>query len=164
MPANLNHRLQCALTILGLLVFVPATQAAPRDATAVLLHCGDATLGDTTIYENHTVAGGRRILKYLSGTINFDRVGNDGWTFTYGAHGKRDHLSAAEMDRYMPCLTIALADSAAREPLKPVTTAERVETSMKKPYEKLIGSSLLLLLVITVVYFLFGRKPESDDE
>ena len=137
--------------------------AGPRDAAAVLLHCGDATLGDTTIYENHTLAGGRRILKYLSGTVNFDRVGNEGWTFTFASHGKRDRLTAAEMDQYMPCLTVALADSASPEPLKPVTTQERIATSMKKPYEKLIGGAMLMLLLLTAVYFLFGRKKDEEE-
>ena len=150
--------------LLATATFVPSAHASPRDASAVLLHCGQATLGDTTIYENHTVAGGRRILKYISGTLNFDRMGNDGWTFTFGSHGKREHLTAQEMDRYMPCLTVALADSASPEPLKPVTAAERIETSMKRPYEKLIGAALALLLVLTIAYFLFGRKRDTDDE
>ncbi len=129
-----------------------------------MLHCGDATLGDTTIYENHTVAGGRRILEYLSGTINFDRVGNDGWTFTYASHGKRDHLTAEQMGEYMPCLTVALPDSASPEPLKRVIAAERVETSMKRPYEKLILGLLLLLVLLTVVYFVFGRRTSGDED
>ena len=157
-----SFRLLAALVFAGLLV-VPAAQAGPRDATAVLLHCGQATLGDTIIYENHTVAGGRRILKYIAGTVNFDRVGNDGWTFTFGSHGKKEHLTAQEMDEYMPCLTIALADSASPEPLKEVTTKERVETSMKRPYEKLIGGSLIVLLLLTIAYFFFGRKSDTDD-
>ncbi len=114
--------------------------------------------------KNHTVAGGRRILEYLSGTINFDRVGNDGWTFTYASHGKRDHLTVEQMGEYMPCLTVALADSASPEPLKRVTAAERVETSMKRPYEKLILGSLLLLVLLTVVYFVFGRRTSWDED
>ena len=145
-------------------LLTPTASAGPRDASAVLLHCGNATLGDTTIYENHTIAGGRRILKYFSGTLNFDRVGNEGWTFSFASHGKRDRLTAAEMDQYMPCLTVALADSASPKPLRPVSTQERIATSMKKPYEKLIGGALLLLLLLSVVYFVFRRRRDSEDD
>ena len=162
-PATRRH-MSAALITFFALALAQTAHAGPRDAAATVLHCGDATLGDTTIYENHTVAGGRRILKYMSGTVNFDRVGNDGWTFTFGAHGKKDHLSAEEMGLYMPCLTAALADSASPEPLKQVTAAERVQTSLRRPYEKLIGFSLLLLVVLTAMYFLFGRKREAEDE
>ena len=156
--------LRTAILLLAATSLLLTAHAGPRDVSAVLLHCGDATLGDTTIYENHTVAGGRRILKYLSGTLNFDRVGNQGWTFTSGSHGKKDQLTAAQMDPYMPCLTVALTDSASPEPLQPVTAKERIETSMKKPYEKLIGGALLLLLLLTILYFIFGRRKDEDDE
>ena len=163
---HLRHQrlLVLALTATALLGLPSSAHAGPRDASAVILHCGQATLGDTTIYENHTVAGGRRILKYFSGTINFDRVGNDGWTFTFGSHGKEEHLTAEQMDGYMPCLTVALADSAGPGPLRPVTAAERVETSMKRPYEKLIGGCLALLLALTILYLIFGRRAKEEDE
>ena len=142
---------------------VPACYAGPRDASAVILHCGQATLEDTTVLNDHTVAGGHRILRYMAGTANFDRVGNDGWTFTYGEHRKQNHLTAEQLGRYMPCLTVALADSASPAPLQPVTTTERLETSMRRPYEKLIGGTVLFLLLLTIVYFVFGRRSSDSD-
>ena len=138
--------------------------AGPRDAAAVILHCGQPTLEDTTVLNDHTVAGGHRTLRYLSGTLHFERVGNDGWNFTDGAHRKQEHLTAEELGHFMPCLTAALADSAAPVPLQPVTTTERVETSMKRPYEKLIGGALLVLVVLTILYFAFGRRPAEQED
>ena len=155
-------RLYLSSALLSVSFVSTPVQAAPRDATAVLLHCGNATLGDTTIYEPHTVAGGRRILKYLAGTLNFNRVGNDGWTFVDGSHGKHEHQTAEQMGRQMPCVAVALANSAAAAPLAPVSTAERVETSMKRPYEKLIVSSMAILALLTAAYFIWGRTPEPD--
>ena len=158
-------RLRTSLLLsLAIILLAVGASAGPRDAAAVIAHCGQATLNDTTVLGDHTVAGGHRSLKYLTGTLNFDRVQNDGWTFTSGAHGKKTDLSAAEMAHYMPCLADALAASNSAEPLKPVTTGDRVAASMRRPYEKLIAISILVLVVLTAAYFIQASRSRRDED
>jgi hypothetical protein len=140
--------------------------AAPRDATAVLNRCGRPLKGETTILEN-TVAGGRRILSYERGALHFDKVANIGWTFTYGTHKGQDHLTAEQMERYMPCLKDALADSAAPEPLVTVTPIQRVEVSMKRSMMTLILYTLggLVVFGLCLLAYSYTRKdPALEDE
>ncbi len=151
--------------LLAVLCFTGVSSyAGPRDAAAVLNRCGAPTLGDTTIYEAHTLSGGRRIFKYIRGTVNFNRVQNDGWTFTFGSHGKEENLTAEEMDKYMPCLTAALADSASAGPIRPITESARVEASMKHEYKLLILGTLGVLLLLVVAYFITRTKEEEEDD
>ena len=150
------------LAAYSLLLTLPAF-AGPRDYLAVLNRCGAPTLGDTTIYENNTVAGGRKLVKYLRGTLHFDRVGNDGWTFIYGEHEKQDRLSAEQMAAHMPCLTPALADSAAAAPLPVIKADQRLAFSAKYHAKLLLGLGLLLV-VLVVGGVLLGRRRAKEEE
>ncbi len=137
--------------------------ALPRDADAVLNRCGAPLRGDETILEN-TVAGGRRILHYTRGTLNFDKVATQGWTFTFGQHGKQNHLNADQMGRYMPCLKDALADSASAAPLTPVTSLDRVTTSMKRSLKEIILYSVGLLIVLGAFFALWSRRSSHEED
>ena len=149
----------CALAYLILAGVAPAS-AGPRDAVAVLNRCGKPLKGDEVIYEN-TVAGGRRILSYERGTLNFNRVGNDGWTFTSGVHNKQRELDADAMAKFMPCLTDALADSAAEGPIKQLTEAQRVVYDAKTEYKKIIMYGLGGVVVVGIVIAVWPKEPED---
>ena len=73
------------LLLLALFLLPQFALAGPRDAAAVLNRCGKPLKGDQIILES-TVAGGRRVLSYERGTLNFDKVSSLGWTFTYANH------------------------------------------------------------------------------
>ena len=150
------------LAIISLLFSAP-TMALPSDAAAVLNRCGKPLKGDEIIYE-HTIAGGRRILSYERGTLNFDRVGNEGWTFTYGSHKKQDHLNAEQMDHFLPCLKDALADSASAAPIKVMTTSQRVAYDAKHMYKQLIFGSLGFLVVLGLGFLIVGRSKNEEEE
>jgi hypothetical protein len=148
----------CAPLSLLLAGVVPAL-AGPRDAVAVLNRCGKPLKGDEIIYEN-TVAGGRRILSYERGTLNFNRVGNDGWTFTFGVHDKQD-LDADGMVKHMPCLKDALADSAAAGPIQELTETQRVVYDAKTAYKKIILYGLSGLVVVGLVIAVWPKPQEE---
>ena len=156
---------RCSLPALAftLLFFATAAWAAPRDAAAVLNRCGKPLKGETTILED-TVAGGRRILSYERGTLTFDKVANIGWTFSYGTHKKADHLTAEQMEKFMPCLKDALADSAAPEPLAKVTPVQRVEVSLKRSFKTLILYVFAGLAVVGIALFAFSRSRRQSVE
>ncbi len=138
-------------------------QALPRDAAAVLNRCGNPLHGDETILEN-TVAGGRRLLRYERGTLSFDKVRNDGWTFTTGTHGDNTALNASQMSVYMPCLRDALSDSAASAPLPQFTALNRAEVSAKRAYKSLIAYSFLLLGILGAFFILLSRRPQHNED
>ena len=140
---------------------IPAL-AMPRDAVAVLNRCGKPLKGDEIIYEN-TVAGGRRILSYERGILNFDRVGNDGWTFRYGTHKSADHLGVADMEKFLPCLKDALADSAADAPIRQLTEGQRVMYSAKLMYKKLVIYSLSGLVLLGIVFFIWSKQQTEEE-
>lgn len=145
-------------------LFLPnLAQALPRDAAAVLNRCGNPLHGDETILEN-TVAGGRRLLRYERGTLSFDKVRNDGWTFTTGTHGDETMLNAGQMSAYMPCLRDALSDSAAPGPLPQLTALNRVEVSAKRAYKSLIAYSLLLLGILGAFFIVLSRRPQHNED
>ncbi len=141
---------------------VQPLEALPRDAVAVLNRCGKPLKGDEIIYESNSVAGGRRLLSYERGVLHFDRVGNDGWTFAYGTHKKIDHLDAAEMNHYLPCLNDALSDSAADAPIRTLTSTQRVVYSAKQYYKKLVIYTLASLVLIGVVFLIPTRRAEEE--
>ena len=152
-----------SLCLSALMMLVPATALAfPRDAEAVLNHCGAPLHGDETIYED-TVAGGRRILHYGRGTLYFDRVANSGWTLTYGERGGQAHLSLSQMSVYMPCLQEALAESASSAPLVRVTAVDRAEASIKRSLREVILACLLFLAVLGFVFLLWSRRPTNNE-
>lgn len=146
-----------------LLMLVPsAALALPRDAEAVLNHCGTPLHGDETIYED-TLAGGRRILHYGRGTLYFDRVANNGWTFTFGQRSGQDHLSLDQMSVYMPCLQDALIESASSSPLVRVTAMDRAQASLKRSLREVIMGCLLFLGVLGFVFLLWSRRPADTE-
>lgn len=149
------------LLLLALFLLPQFALAGPRDAAAVLNRCGKPLKGDQIILES-TVAGGRRVLSYERGTLNFDKVSSLGWTFTYANHRKLAHLNADEMVKYMPCLKDALADSASSEPLVVITPITRVEVSMKRSYKKLVLYTLALLALLGVGFFFLSRKNNDE--
>jgi len=153
-----------ALTAALLLCFLAATPALalPRDAEAVLNRCGQPLRGDETIYEN-TVAGGHRILHYERGILNFDRVANDGWTFTYGTHGKQDHLNADQMSAFMPCLKDGLADSASPAPLVKVTAMDRAAVSFKRSLREVMLATTGFLLILGIFFILWSKRPVDHE-
>ena len=136
--------------------------AAPRDAAAVLNRCGKPLKGEETILED-TVSGGRRILSYERGKLTFNKVANIGWTFSYGTHGTRDHLTAEEMEAYLPCLKNALTDSAAPEPLVTITPVERAEVSLKSDFKLLIAYTSGFLLLLGLGFYLWSRQTRERD-
>ena len=150
----------CALAYLILAGVAPAS-AGPRDAVAVLNRCGKPLKGDEVIYEN-TVAGGRRILSYERGTLNFNRVGNDGWTFTFGSHQKGEALDADGMAKYMPCLKDALADSEAQGPIKQLSETQRVVYDAKMEYKKIIMYTLGGLVVFGIVIAVWPKGEHEE--
>lgn len=150
--------LALSLTLAGAL---PAV-AAPRDAVAVLNRCGHPLKGDDTILEN-TVTGGHRTLKYERGTLNFNRVANDGWTFVNGTHRKAANLDAEAMEKFMPCLRDALADSAAPEPIQPITPLTRVEVSAKRDFKQLIAYTLAFLVALGLFLYWLSKRPKDDE-
>ena len=138
-------------------------KATPRDVAAVLNRCGNPLHGDQTILEN-TVAGGHRLLRYERGTLSFDKVRNDGWTFTSGTHGNETALNADQMSAFMPCLRDALADSASSAPLPQFTAFNRVEVSAKRAYKSLIAYSLILLAILGVFFLVLSRRPQHNED
>ena len=148
------------LLCLSLAAAAPAL-ALPRDAEAVLNRCGKPLRGDEIIYEN-TVAGGRRILTYERATLHFDRFQNDGWTFTFGTHKKQNNLNAEQMEKYMPCLKDALADSAAIAPIPRLTETERVMYSAKLMYKRLVLYTLGGLVLLGIVFFFWSRQSPEE--
>ncbi len=151
---------KCALLYLVAATAAPAF-AGPRDAVAVLNRCGKPLKGDEIIYEN-TVAGGRRMLSYERGVLHFDRVQNDGWTFTYGTHKKLDNLDVDQMSKYMPCLKDALADSMAEGPIKHMTETQRVMYDAKTEYKKIVLWGLGGLVVTGIVIAAWPRTEEEE--
>lgn len=151
------------LALLCLFALLQPAFCAPRDAQAVLNRCGKPLKGEEIILEN-TVAGGRRMLNYERGTLHFDKVAEIGWTFTYGTHKKQDHLTAEQMEKFMPCLKDALADSAAPEPLVTFTPVQRVEVSVKRSYKALILYALGGLILLGIVILIYSRSKKRDDE
>jgi hypothetical protein len=144
----------------------PEAFAAPRDAAAVLNRCGKPLKGEETILED-TVSGGRRILSYERGTLTFEKVANIGWTFAYGSHRKQDHLTAEQMEKYMPCLKDALADSAAPEPLVTITPVERAEVSVKRDFKVMIAYTLGFLVLLGIAFYIWSRRTrevETEEE
>ena len=156
----MKHLATCLST---LIMLVPTLALAlPRDAEAVLNHCGTPLHGDETIYED-TVAGGRRILHYGRGTLYFDRVANSGWTFTYGQRSGQGHLSLNQMSIYMPCLQDALIESASASPLVRVTAVDRAEASIKRSLREVILACILFLAVLGFVFLLWSRRPVDTE-
>lgn len=156
-----NHLALCFATSTLLIPATATALAVPRDAEAVLNHCGTPLHGDETIFED-SVAGGRRILRYGRGTLNFDRVANNGWAFTYGQRGGDAHLSPAQMSVYMPCLEEALIESASSSPLMRVTAANRAEASIKRSLREVILGAMLFLAVLGCVFLLWARRPVDN--
>ncbi len=136
--------------------------ADPRDSAAVLNRCGKPLKGEETILED-TVAGGRRLLMYERGTLTFNKVANIGWTFSYGSHGKQDHLTAEQMEKYMPCLKDALADAAAPAPLVRITPVQRVEVSMKRDFKVLIAYTVAGLGVLGIIFYIWSRRTRDTE-
>ena len=64
----------------------------------------------------------------------------------------------------MPCLPLALADSAAPEPLKKVTEMQRVEVSVKPYYKALVASVLGGLILLGIVFYLLSLRPPRQEE
>ena len=149
-----------ALVVVSICAVEPV-KAMPRDAIAVLNRCGKPLKGDEIIYESNTTAGGRRLLSYERGILHFDRVGNSGWTFSYGSHKNLDHLDAATMNQYLPCLKDALQDSAADAPIQTLTSTQRVVYSAKQYYKKLVIYSLASLALIGIVFLIPTRRTEE---
>ena len=136
-------------------------QAGARDAEAVLNRCGKPLKGDETLYTNDLST---RTLEYERGTLIFDRVGNDGWKFASGSHKKEQNLTAAQMAVFFPCLPLALADSASPEPLKKVTSVQRLEVSAKNSYKQLVLYTLLGLVVLGLIFFLLSNRKHADED
>jgi hypothetical protein len=159
---NISKKLlnSCAVLSIALGSAAPAL-AGPRDAVAVLNRCGKPLKGDEIIYEN-TVAGGRRILSYERGTLHFDRMLNDGWTFKFGTHKKETDLDAEQMAKFMPCLKDALADSAAEGPIQQLTEAQRVVYDAKVEYKKIILYGLGGLVVVGLVLAVWPKGNEEE--
>jgi len=148
---------------LSLLSATTSAFSLPRDAYAVLNRCGKPLKGDETIYEN-TVAGGRRILRYERGTLNFDRQANDGWSFTYGEHKDGTKLGADEMANFMPCLRDALADSASAAQIPTVTSINRVETSMRRQLGAVILGGLGFIALMGLIFFVMSRRRLTETD
>ncbi len=138
-------------------------QEGSRDALAVLNRCGKPLKGDDTVYTNEKST---RTLNYQRGTLLFERVGDQGWKFVSGSHKNDKNLTAQQMAAFMPCLTLALADSAAPEPLKPVSSVQRMQVSMKDSYKQLVLYTLAGLVVLGLIFFASSRRrsTDSDDE
>ena len=138
-------------------------QDGARDALAVLNRCGKPLRGDDTLF---TDTGSTRTLLYERGTLLFTRVGDNGWKFVSGSHKKQKDLTAEQMSAFMgPCLSLALADSAAPEPIKKVTPVQRIEVSAKHSIKEVMLYAVLGLIVLGLVFFLTSRrKPSGPDE
>ena len=151
------------LLLLLLSASVPMlAQEGARDAIAVLNRCGKPLKGDDTVFTN---ADSHRTLLYERGTLLFERVGDNGWKFVSGSHKKQKDLTADQMAVFMgPCLKLALADSAAPEPIKTVTSVQRMETSAKHSIKKVILYALLGLVVLGGIFFLISRHKPSDPD
>ncbi len=157
----MTRRVLLCLFAIGFLLSVPAL-AAPRDAQAVLNRCGKPLKGDEIILES-TVSGGRRLLEYERGTLTFEKVANIGWTFAYGSRKKQDHLTAEQMEKYMPCLKDALEDSANPAPLVIFTPVQRVEVSLKRSMRQLIiYTSIFILIMGALAYWFYHRGKERE--
>lgn len=136
--------------------------ALPRDAAAVLNRCGKPLKGDEIILDN-SVAGGHRALKYERGTLHFDKVAMDGWTFIAGDHRKLKGLDAEHMAKYMPCLTDGLADSAKPEPIKLITATKRLEQTAKRDFKYIILSALVFLAFAGLILWLMSKRTRPDE-
>ena len=157
----MKNPLMFGLATLMMLVPISAF-ASPRDAEAVLNHCGAPLHGDETIYED-TVAGGRRILHYGRGTLYFNRLGNSGWTFMYGQRNDPSHLTLNQMSVYMPCLQDAVLEAASSAPLMRVTAMDRAQVSIKRSLREVMVACLLFLVVFGFVLFLWSRRPVDNE-
>jgi hypothetical protein len=159
------NRLPLVALIGTLILAATPANASPRDADAVLARCGRPLKGDQTILES-TVAGGRRLLMYERGTLNFEKVGTEGWTFTHGTHQKLDHLTAEEMEKYMPCLKEALATAATGAPIKKMPAVQRMERAadVEHPY-KMLSAYLGGVAILFAAFFVWmSRKPETIED
>ena len=157
-----NLLFRCALGT-SLLASVAPAFAGPRDAAAVLNRCGSPFKGDETILEN-TVAGGRRLLNYQRGTLTFNRVGNDGWTFVSGDHRGLKALNAEQMAEFMPCLKEGLADSTAPGALPQLSGVARTGLSLQDPFARVIALGLLLVGLIGGLFALIARRFKAAEE
>ena len=137
--------------------------ALPRDAVAVLNRCGKPMKGDETILDN-SVAGGHRTLRYERGYLHFDKVAQDGWSFVSGEHHRKTDLSADEMEVYMPCLKDALADSAAPEPIKQITSVNRLESTAKRDYKQIVFGALALIIFSGLALAALSRRKPLEVE
>ncbi len=148
------------LLLMALAISAPVqAQEGARDAFAVLNRCGKPLKGDDTLYTN---TGSTRTLNYERGTLLFTRVGDAGWKFVSGSHKSQTDLNATQMAAFMPCLTQALADSAAPEPIKHVTPVERMEVSAKHSAKQIVLFTIVGLVVIGLIFLLLSRRKPSD--
>ena len=139
-----------------------AAQEGARDADAVLNRCGTPLKGDDTVYTNELST---RTLKYERGTLVFNRVGNEGWKFDHGSHKKQQNLNAQQMAAFLPCLPLALADSAKPAPLKKVSAVDRIEVSARHSYQQVILYTIIGLVLLGVIFYVLSRrKPEDPDD
>ena len=152
------------LTLILAALVLPAmpVHALPRDAEAVLNRCGKPMQGEEIVYDN-SITGGHRTLKYERGTLLFDRFTNNGWSFHSGSHRKQHDLNADQMAEFMPCLKDALADSAAPEPIKPITSVQRVEVSLKRAVKTVIMGCMIFLAVLGVFLFWLSKRPQNTE-
>lgn len=152
----------CILFLLSALSVPLIAQEGARDAEAVLNRCGKPLKGDETVYTN---TRSTRTLRYQRGTLNFIRVGDQGWKFLAGEHKQQKGLTAQQMAAFLPCLTLALADSAAPAPLKPISPIQRIAVSAKDSYKELVLYSVIGLVVLGLLFLLMSRrKPADADE
>ena len=143
----MNRKLLLGFVAVLTLCQAPAF-AGPRDYAAVLNRCGKPLRGEETILED-TVAGGRRILSYERGELRLRQGSQPGMDVQpTGSIGKKDHLDANVMEKYMPCLKDALAESSSPEPLVTITPVQRVEVSVKRDYKVIVLYTLLGLVVV----------------
>lgn len=157
----MNKYLLSLILAASCLSVLPAA-AAPRDAEAVLNRCGKPLKGDDIVLDN-SVSGGHRILKYERGFLYFDRLANDGWSFTHGMHRNQTNLDADEMARFMPCLKDGLADSASSAPLKKMTSVQRVEVSMKRAYKTVVFSTFMFLILLGGLFYLLSKRTPNTE-
>jgi hypothetical protein len=151
-----------ALTLAVFALSALPAHALPRDAEAVLNRCGQPLQGEEIVYDN-SITGGHRTLKYERGTLLFDRFENKGWTFHSGSHRKLHDLNADQMAEFMPCIKDAMADSAAPEPIKQITSVQRVEVSLKRAVKTVIMGCMVFLAVLGVFLFWLSKRPQNTE-
>ena len=151
--------LLCLLLLLAFSTSLHAQEGA-RDAAAVLNRCGKPLKGDDTVLTNTLST---RTLNYARGTLLFTRVGDNGWRFASGTHKKQTNLTAQQMAAFLPCLPLALADSAAAAPLQPVSSVQRLAVSAKDSYKQLVLFTLLGLVAIGAILLLISRRKAEDE-